>query len=69
MLDLRSLPGSFGDRLRDAPVILLYLSPGFSERDVREARTARGRGERRGERWRQGLLGQQGEERHDSRLG
>ena len=26
---LDCLPSSFGGRLRDAPVVLLYLSPGF----------------------------------------
>src|SRR6266508_148553 len=30
---LDCLPGCFGGRLRDAPVVLLYLSPGFGEQD------------------------------------
>jgi hypothetical protein len=43
VFDLRCLPGSFAGRLRDAPVVLLYLSPGFSEHHLVEARTARTR--------------------------
>ncbi|MCP1849402.1 MULTISPECIES: hypothetical protein [unclassified Bradyrhizobium] len=37
--DLRCLPCNFGGKLRTAPVVLLYLSPGFSEPDVRIARS------------------------------
>jgi hypothetical protein len=36
---LDCLPGCFGGRLRDAPVVLLYLSPGFGEQDVIDAKT------------------------------
>ena len=31
------LPASYVGRLRDAPVVLLYLSPGFDEQDLKEA--------------------------------
>ena len=31
---LDCLPSSFGGLLRDAPVVLLYLSPGFGEQDL-----------------------------------
>lgn len=41
--DLRCLPCNFGGRLRTAPIVLLYLSPGFSETDVRIARSKDGR--------------------------
>jgi hypothetical protein len=34
---LDCLPGNFGGRLRTADVVLLYLSPGFSETDVADA--------------------------------
>jgi len=34
---LDCLPACFGGRLRDAPVVMLYLSPGFSENDVADA--------------------------------
>jgi hypothetical protein len=40
---LDCLPGCFGGRLRDAPVVLLYLSPGFSENDVVDAQTKEGK--------------------------
>lgn len=33
--DMRCLPSNFGGKLRTAPIVLLYLSPGFSETDVR----------------------------------
>lgn len=45
MFDLRCLPNSFGGRLKDAPVVLLYLSPGFRQQDIRDARTKRGQAE------------------------
>ena len=37
--DLRCLPASFAGRLRSAPVVMLYLSPGFAPSDVDEAGT------------------------------
>lgn len=40
---LDCLPACFGGHLRDAPVVLLYLSPGFSERDVVDAQTDEGK--------------------------
>jgi hypothetical protein len=40
---LDCLPSSFGGRLRDAPVVLLYLSPGFGEQDVIDAQTDEGK--------------------------
>ena len=36
--DLECLPCPFGGRLRDAPVVLLYLSPGWSKEEVRKAK-------------------------------
>ncbi len=42
-LDLRCLPACFGGRLRTASVVLLFLSPGFSARDLKDARTSDGR--------------------------
>jgi hypothetical protein len=44
-LDLRCLPTSFNGRLRDAPVVLHFLSPGISPNDIGEARTSRGQGD------------------------
>lgn len=42
--DLRCLPAAFNGPLRTAPVVLLYLSPGLSEKlDHRDARTRAGR--------------------------
>jgi hypothetical protein len=44
LFDLRCLPHCFVGPLRTAPVVLLYLSPGFSENDdLKDARTRRGR--------------------------
>jgi hypothetical protein len=40
---LDCLPSCFGGRLRDAPVVLLYLSPGFSKQDIVDAKTDEGR--------------------------
>lgn len=40
---LDCLPACFGGRLRDAPVVLLYLSPGFSESDLADAQSEEGR--------------------------
>ena len=40
---LECLPACFGGRLRDAPVVLLYLSPGFSRQDVVDAKTDEGK--------------------------
>jgi hypothetical protein len=37
--DLRCLPGSFAGRLRTAPIVLLYLSPGWAPQDRIDART------------------------------
>lgn len=39
-LDLNCLPTCFAGRLRTAPVVLLYLSPGWRQSDVEEASTA-----------------------------
>jgi len=40
---LDCLPSSFGGRLRDAPVVLLYLSPGFGDQDLIDAQTDKGK--------------------------
>jgi hypothetical protein len=40
---LKCLPAGFGGRLRDAPVVLLYLSPGFRESDLAEAKSEEGK--------------------------
>src|SRR5262245_37476786 len=40
---LDCLPAAFGGRLRDAPVVLLYLSPGFGSADVTAAKTDEGK--------------------------
>lgn len=37
--DLRCLPGCFGGPLRTAPIVLLYLSPGFHPQDLKEAKS------------------------------
>jgi hypothetical protein len=37
--DLKCLPGCFWGPLRTAPVVLLYLSPGWSERNLKEAKS------------------------------
>jgi hypothetical protein len=42
-LDLRCLPACFDGPLRNAPVVLLFLSPGFARRYLKDARTSRGR--------------------------
>jgi hypothetical protein len=47
---LDCLPGCYAGRLRDAPIVLLYLSPGFSRRDVAEAKTEEGK-DRQALRW------------------
>lgn len=39
---LGCLPAAFGGRLRTAPVVLLYLSPGLSTADIEDANTAEG---------------------------
>lgn len=39
---LDCLPGCFGGRLRDAPLVLLYLSPGFNAADIADAQTEEG---------------------------
>jgi len=36
--DLKCLPCPFNGRLRDAPVVLLYLSPGWSKEEVKNAK-------------------------------
>jgi hypothetical protein len=36
---LDCLPGCFAGRLRTAPIVLLYLSPGFSEADLADAQS------------------------------
>jgi hypothetical protein len=40
--DLRCLPGPFSGPLRTAPVVLLYLAPGWNQQDVDEAATPEG---------------------------
>jgi hypothetical protein len=40
--DLRCLPGPFSGPLRTAPVVLLYLTPGWSPEDIDEAATPEG---------------------------
>ena len=40
---LDCLSAAFGGRLRDAPVVLLYLSPGFSQADLAAAKTNEGK--------------------------
>lgn len=40
---LDCLPAAFGGRLRDAPLVLLYLSPGFSRADLAAVKTDGGR--------------------------
>ena len=49
--DLQCLPAPFGGPLRTAPVVLLYLAPGWSQEDVEEASTPEGQA-RHGERLR-----------------
>ena len=49
--DLNCLPASFNGRLRTAPVVLLYLSPGLSEFDRIQAKTRAGQAYYR-RRWR-----------------
>ena len=39
---LECLPGCFAGRLRSAPIVFLYLSPGFSLADLEDARTKNG---------------------------
>lgn len=41
--DLKCLPACFMGPLRNAPVVLLYLSPGFSKEDYTEAKSKQGR--------------------------
>jgi len=44
LFDLRCLPHCFVGPLKTAPVVLLYLSPGFDEEDdLKDARTRKGR--------------------------
>ena len=38
--DLRCLPACFAGPLRTAPVVLLYLSPGLTQKDVDESETS-----------------------------
>jgi hypothetical protein len=40
---LDCLPTAFRGRLRDAPIVLLYLSPGFRKSDVAHAKTEEGK--------------------------
>jgi hypothetical protein len=40
---LDCLPSSFGGRLRDAPIVLLYLSPGFGKQDKVDAQKDEGK--------------------------
>jgi hypothetical protein len=41
-LRLKCLPCPFAGRLKDALVVFLFLSPGFSSRDLKDAKTRRG---------------------------
>lgn len=41
-LDLRCLPACFEGPLRTAPLVLLYLAPGFDERDLADAEAPEG---------------------------
>ena len=41
--NLNCLPACFGGRLRSAPIVLLYLSPGFSDTDLTDANTDDGK--------------------------
>lgn len=41
--ELKCLPGSFSGRLKTAPVVMLYLSPGFREADLADAKSKSGR--------------------------
>ena len=43
LFDLRCLPHCFLGPLKTAPVVLLYLSPGLDDEDVRDARSYAGR--------------------------
>lgn len=43
---LDCLPGCFGGKLRTAPIVLLYLSPGFSQLDIADARSREGQDHR-----------------------
>jgi hypothetical protein len=40
---LECLPACFSGRLRTAPVVLMYLSPGFSRADLADAKSEQGR--------------------------
>jgi hypothetical protein len=40
---LECLPGCFGGRLKSAPIVLLYLSPGFGDTDVADAESEEGK--------------------------
>jgi hypothetical protein len=40
---LECLPGCFAGKLKTAPIVLLYLSPGFSELDLSDARSKEGK--------------------------
>jgi hypothetical protein len=42
-LNLECLPNPFYGPLRTAPIVLLYLNPGFSQRDLQEAESEEGR--------------------------
>jgi hypothetical protein len=40
---LECLPGCFGGALKSAPIVLLYLSPGFSDADIPDAESEEGK--------------------------
>jgi hypothetical protein len=40
---LECLPGCFAGRLKTAPIVLLYLSPGFSDADIPDAESEAGK--------------------------
>lgn len=61
--DLKCLPGSFMGPLRTAPVVLLYLSPGFSEQDYEDAKSPSAR--RRCAKQRKGFVSLPSKEDHE----
>lgn len=64
--DLRCIPTPFYGRLRTAPVVLLYLSPGWNQLDVEEANDSTAQA--RYQRARQGNTALEGEGEHAPRL-
>jgi len=60
--DLRCLPGCFAGPLKTAPVVLLYLSPGFDDKDLVDATSKEG--QRRYSETRKGLQPLPGPDEH-----